>query len=188
MTIRISATAFAIVLASLSTATHATDLSYTYAELRFVDTEIGSQDGDGLRINGSFELNSNWVLVGGFTTLDFDGDVDSTTLEAGAGYIHRYSPKLDLVGYGKVVHTEVDFNGGDADDTGISLAAGVRGLFTPQFEGRATVNYINVDDTDTFFEVGGDYHFNQQFSAGASIDFGGDADTLTIGVRWFFGS
>lgn len=169
-----------------ATATHASELSYNYAELRFVDTEIGAADGDGLRLNGSFELTGNWLLVGGYTTLDFDGGVDTSALEFGAGYVHRYSPRMDIVGYGKLVRTEVDTPFGDDDDTGISLAGGVRGSFTPEFEGRATVNYINVDETDTFFEIGGDYYFDDQFSAGATLEFGGDADTLTLGVRWFF--
>ncbi len=176
------------ILAAAATAipAEATELSYNYVELRFVDTEIGSADGDGLRLNGSFEMTEEWLLVGGYTNLDFDGNVETSALEIGAGYVHRYSPRLDIVGYGKLVRAEVDFTGGDDDDTGISLAGGVRGTFTPQFEGRATINYFNVDETDTFFEVGADYYITDQFSAGGTLEFGGDADTLTLGVRWFF--
>lgn len=166
----------------------ASDLSYNYAELRFVDTEIGSQDGDGLRVAGSFEISQNWLVVAGITALDFDNSVDTTALEIGAGYVHRYNPNLDIVGYAKVVRTDVDFPGGDDNDTGIALAGGVRGRITPQFEGRATVNYFNVDETDTFFELGGDFYITSQFSAGATLEFGGDADSLTLGVRWFFGN
>ena len=176
----------AVALCGVAATANASDLSYSYAELRFVDTEIGNNDGDGLRINGSYELTGNWLLVGGFTTLDFDGDVETSALEIGAGYVHRYNPKLDIVGYGKVVRAEVDTNFGDDDETGIALAGGVRGSFTPQFEGRATINYINLDDSDTFFEIGGDFYITDQFSAGATLEFGGDADTLTVGVRWFF--
>ena len=175
-----------LVAAAAALPAQATELSYNYAELRFVDTEIGSADGDGLRLNGSFEMTEEWLLVGGYTTLDFDGNVDTSALEIGAGYVHRYSPRLDIVGYGKLVRTTVDFTGGDDDDTGISLAGGVRGTFTPDFEGRATINYFNVDETDTFFEVGADYYITPQFSAGGTLEFGGDADTLTLGVRWFF--
>ena len=164
----------------------ASDLSYTYAELRFVNTEIGNADGDGLRLNGSFELNQNWLLVGGFTALDFDGDVDTSTLEAGVGYVHPYNEGWDIVGYGKLVRTEVDTPFGDGDDTGFSLGGGVRGSVTPQFEARASINYFDVADSDTFFEIGGDYYFTEQVSAGLTLDFGGDADTLTFGVRWFF--
>ena len=181
------ATTLAVVMAGVAPA-QATELSYDYVELRFVDTEIGNLDGDGLRFAGSYQISGNWLLVGGFSSLDFDNDVDSTTFDIGAGYVYRYRPEFDLVGYARVVHTEVDAGPFEEDDTGIALAGGVRGLFTPAFEGRATVNYINVDDSDTFFEFGADYHFNPQFSAGATLDVGGDADSLTIGVRWFFGN
>lgn len=176
------------ILVLLSLTANASDLSYTYAELRFVDTEIGNLDGDGLRFGGSYELNHNWLLVGGFTTLDFDANVDTSALEVGVGYVNRYDPKFDLVAYGKIVRAEVEVGNADVDDTGISLAGGIRGRFSPEFEGRATVNYVNVDNSDTFFELGGDYHFSPAFSAGATLEFGGDADSLTIGARWFFGN
>ena len=192
MSVRVSvtslATTLAVVMAGAFAPAQATELSYDYAELRFVDTEVGNLDGDGLRLAGSYQISGNWLLVGGFSSLDFDNNVDTTTFDIGAGYVYRYRPEFDLVGYARVVHTEVDAGPFEEDDTGIALAGGVRGLFTPEFEGRATVNYINVDDSDTFFEFGADYHFTPQFSVGATLDVGGDADTLTIGVRWFFGN
>lgn len=179
-------TAATALLSLFAVSANASDLSYNYAELRFVDTEINSVDGDGFRLNGSFELTGNWLLVGGYSTLDFDS-ADLSSLEIGGGYVHRYNQQMDFVGYAKLVRAEVDVNGGGSDDdTGIALAGGVRGTFAPQFEGRALLNYVNVDETDTYFEVGADYYFNEQFSAGATLEFGGDADSLTIGVRWFF--
>jgi len=164
----------------------ASELDYTYLELRIADTEIGNLDGTGLRFNGSFNVTEQWLLVGGVTTTDFGSGVDVTTLELGAGYIYRYRPSFDLVGYGKIVSVDADFPGGSDSETGIALVGGIRGLFTPQFEGRATVNYVNVDSADTYLEFGGDYHFNQSFSAGLTIEVGGDADSFTIGARWFF--
>lgn len=175
----------AVLLAASLTA-NASDLDYSYAELRIVDTEVGSADGDGLRLNGSYEITREWLLVGGYTTLDFDG-ADLDTFEIGAGYVYPFQDNWDLVSYAKIVHADVDSGGFSDDETGFSLAGGFRGLFTPQFEGRATINYIDLDDSDTFFEIGGDYYFNSVFSAGATLEFGGDADTLTIGARWFFG-
>ena len=41
------------------------DLSYSFAELRFVDVDF--RGGDGFRLNGSYELESNWLIVGGLT-------------------------------------------------------------------------------------------------------------------------
>ena len=41
-------------------------------------------------------------------------------------------------------------------------------------------------DGDTWLEIAGDYHINQKFAAGVSIEFGGDTDVFTIGGRFFF--
>lgn len=180
------AVALPLAMAATAPAT-ASDLDYNYAELRFVDTEIGSADGDGLRLAGSFELQDNWLLVADFSALDFDGGVDLTTFAVGAGYVHRYTEKLDIVGYAKLIRASIDTPFGDDDENGFSVAGGVRGSVTPQIEARALLTHINIDDSDTFIEVGGDYYFNKQFSAGATLEFAGDADTLTLGVRWFFG-
>ena len=51
-------------------------LSYTYAELRYVD--VDTSGGDGIRFNLSYELENNWMIVGGLTSLDFNNNVDVT--------------------------------------------------------------------------------------------------------------
>ncbi len=159
-------------------------LGYTYAELRFVD--VDSNGGDGLRFNGSYELENNWLIVGGVTGLDFNNNVDLTTVEVGGGYVWHYSKTFDLVSTLRVIRADIDTPGGGADDTGFAFSAGARGLLTPQFEVRGSVNYINLDNSDTYLEIAGDYYFTEQFAAGVSLEFAGDADVFTIGARWFF--
>ena len=39
------------------------NLDYSYAELRFVDVDTAG--GDGLRLLGSYDLDNNWLIVGG---------------------------------------------------------------------------------------------------------------------------
>jgi len=160
------------------------NLNYNYAELRFVD--VDENGGDGFRFNGSYDLQNNWLIVGGLTSLDFNNSVDSTLLEIGAGYVWPYSEDFDLVSTGRLVRAEVDTPVGDSDDNGFALSAGVRGMLTPEFEIRGSVNHINLDNSDTYLELAGDYHFNRQFSAGLSLEFAGDSDVFTIGGRWFF--
>ena len=159
-------------------------LSYSYAELRFVD--VDTRGGDGIRFNGSFELENNWLLVGGLTSLDFNNNVDTTTLELGAGYVWHYSEDFDLVSSLRLVQTDTDTPVGNFDDNGFAFSAGTRGLLTPQFEIRGSVNHINLDNSDTYLELAGDYSFTEQFSAGLSLEFAGDTDVFTIGARWFF--
>jgi hypothetical protein len=159
------------------------DLSYTYAEVRFVDAD---NDGDGFRLNGSVELNGPWILVGGFTSLDFDGDVETSLLELGAGYVFNYTADFDLFGTLRIARAEVDTPFGDDDETGFAFSAGTRGMLTRQFEIRGSVNHINLDNSDTYLELAGDYYFTDQLAAGLSLEFAGDTDVFTIGARWFF--
>ena len=159
-------------------------LSYTYAELRFVDVDVAG--GDGLRLRGSYELNNNWLLVGGFTSLDFNNDVDSTMLELGAGYVWHYNENFDFISTLQFVQVDVDTPSGSGDDNGFALSGGARGFIAPQFEVRGSVHHINLDDSDTFLELAGDYYFTDEISAGASLEFAGDVDTFTVGVRWLF--
>ena len=160
------------------------DLSYSYLELRFVDVDV--RGGDGFRLNGSYELDGGWIIIGGFTKLDFNNDTDSTTVEAGGGYVWHFSENFDLLSTLRFVRSDVGFGGLNAKDNGFALSAGTRGLLTPNFEIRGSVNHINLDNSDTFLELAGDYYFSKQFSAGLSLEFAGDADTITIGGRWFF--
>ena len=159
-------------------------LSYSYAELRFVD--VDTSGGDGIRFNGSFDLDNNWLIVGGVTALDFNNNVDLTVVEIGGGYVWHYSKDFDLVSTLRFVRSDVDNPGGGSDDNGFAFSAGARGLLAPQFEIRGSVNHINLDDSDTYLELAGDYYFTAQLSAGISLEFAGDTDIVTIGARWFF--
>ena len=160
------------------------DPSYSFAELRFVD--VDTSGGDGFRLAGSYELDRQWILVGALTALDFNNNVDSTQLEIGGGYVWKYSEDFDLVSTLRFVRAEVDTPGGDADDSGLAISAGARGFLAPQFEIRGSANHINLDNSDTYLQLAGDYYFTDQVSAGISLDFAGDTDSISLGARWYF--
>jgi hypothetical protein len=160
------------------------DLSYDYLELRFVD--VDSNSGDGLSFKGSYQFPSNWLIVGGITSLDFNNNVDGTFIEAGAGYVWDFKTDFDLFATLQYVNVDIDNPGGSSDDNGVALSAGTRGMISPEFEVRGSVNHISLDNSDTYLEIAGDYYFSQQFSAGLSVEFAGDTDVFTIGARWFF--
>ena len=160
-------------------------LGYSLAELRFVD--VDTSGGDGFKLGGSYRFDrSNWLLVGAITDLGFDNDVDSFTFEVGGGYVWPYRADWDLLATVRYVSTEVDTPFGSADDSGIGLTGGVRGLIAPEFEVRGSVNHVTAADNDTFLEIGGDYYFTQNFAAGLSAEIMGDNDTISFGARWFF--
>lgn len=159
------------------------ELSYSHAELRYVDLDEG--DG-GLRVGGSYRLNDDWYLFGELNDLDLNRNFDQTTYEIGGGYIHELNQNLHLTATASIVMAEIDGPSFNDDDTGIALSGGVRAFVAPNFEVRGTVKHINLDNQDTFLELAGDYFFNEQFSAGVSVEFAGDRDLLTIGARIHF--
>lgn len=160
-----------------------TDLNYNYLELRFVDLD---NDGDGLRLYGSYDLRNDWIVVGGLTSVDFGSSVDLDIFEIGGGYIWEYAPNWDLVSTVRFVRASVDTPAGSDDDNGFALSGGVRGFLAPQLEIRGSVNHINLDNSDTYLELAADYYFARQFSAGISVEFAGDSDLFSVGARWYF--
>lgn len=162
-------------------------LSYTYVDGRFVDFDNDGADGDGLRFRGSYELESNFLVVGSFGMFDFDrADADLTVFSIGGGYYLPYAEGMDLVGTVELIRADIDANGFSDNDTGFGLTAGVRGLILDQLEGRAFANYVDVSDSDIFVSLEADYWINEDISAGIGLDIGGDADEIRLGARWSF--
>lgn len=172
----------------LQGAVHAQDakqpaLSYSFAELRYVDVDDG---GDGFELGGSYQFTTNWLGVASLTSLDFGGGVDLTSFEIGAGYVFPLRESWDLQANARVIRTEVDTRFGSANETGIGLLGGVRGLLVPELEIRGNVHYVNVEESDVFLEFAGDWYITPQWAAGLSVEFGGDFDLWTIGARFYF--
>jgi opacity protein-like surface antigen len=162
----------------------ASEVKYNYLEGRYVlDAETDNNiDGDGYQIGGSFRIDTNLYAFGSYQALDLDFNNDIDTFEVGAGYIHPLNAKWDANFSASLVNMDVNNN----DDTGFSLTAGVRGMVTPNIEGRAILSYIDVEDDDTFITLGGDYFFTPDLSVGVEVDLAGDLETLSIGARYYF--
>lgn len=148
-------------------------------------------DGDGFEIGGSLELAQSVHMFGNFRTLDFGSGVDVSAFEIGGGYAMPLNTGTDLVARLSYIDGEIDTpGGGDFDDSGFGFSAGARTMFTSQIEGRAFVNYVDLDESgdEISFEIAGDYFLNDQIALGASLELGDDVTSWTIGARWFFGA
>ncbi|MEO0364646.1 MAG: hypothetical protein AAF265_04030 [Pseudomonadota bacterium] len=167
----------------------ATDVSYDFLEVRFVDTEIdgSNADGDGFRLGGSYNFHENWLVVGSYTSQDFDGNVDLTGFEVGVGYVWPVDPRYDVFATGSFIDYETEFDSFEVSDDGFRLTGGIRSRFNEQFEARAILNYVDQDNSDTFVQLAGDYYVTDEFAVGIALDVGSDNDTITFGGRWFFG-
>jgi len=196
MKIRLGQTVAGTIAASLLMAgsASAAELDYNYGELRYIETELDAGpfdvDGDGFEIGGSMELAQSVHIFGNFQTLDFGSGIDASAFEIGGGYAMPLNNGADLVARLSYIDGEIDTPAGDADDSGFGFSAGARNMFTPQIEGRAFVNYVDLDESgdEVSFEIAGDWFVNEQVALGASLELGDDVTSWTLGARWYFGA
>lgn len=171
----------------------ATDVSYDYVQVAYVDTELDfgpvDVDGDGFNIQGSVSATENVFVFLDYTDLGFDFGVDANSLELGGGYHKPMSDKVDLVGTVGYARAEVDVPGGpNPSEDGFALSIGLRGNPSDKIEVRGRIAYVNLDGDNTQFELFGDYYITQAISIGLGVIFDDDSTTWGIGGRLHFGS
>lgn len=179
----------ALLCAAQIMAVQAADLDYRYAEVRYqrVDLDNGV-DGDGIGASGWYRFHPRLFAVGDLASLDIDGGTDITLIGAGLGTITPLSSNWDGIAMVMLRRADIDGNAVDITENGYAVQLGVRGQPGPKLEARAFLNYVDVGGSDTSVTLSGDYYFTPAFSAGAAFNFGGDADTLSIGGRFYFGA
>jgi hypothetical protein len=168
--------------------------SYSFLEAGYVVTDIDDVDEefDGFLIRGSFEFVENWFLYARYLDQSaevFDIDFDATQAALGVGYAFPLTEAMDL--YGKLGYTEVELGAFDAelDDDGYEVSVGLRGSLMEQLELEGALNYVDLSDSgdDTSFGLAARWYFMPQFALGIEGEFGDDANSYGVGVRWEFG-
>lgn len=188
-------TALAASAACVPFLAQAEGISYSYLDAAYVNTDIDgfNKDVDGYALRGSFEVVDNLFLFAGYVdqgTTVFGTDIDLQSYNIGVGYAWPLSEALDLYGKLAYVNAEADVQGlGSADDDGYALGVGLRGRPVEQLELEGSVNYADFSDSgdDTTLGVSARWYFTKQFAVGIEGEFGDDADTYGLGVRWNFG-
>jgi hypothetical protein len=193
-----------------STTLNASDLSYSYAEGKFLiaDSDDELEMDDALGIKGSYQIMEQVfvtaeLLKGSGTAeekinrtnreIEFDVDVDGFSLSG--GYIHPIATDWDAnvsLGYFKSEASgTARYNGWrykiDIDDDGLLLSGGVRGKITPKIELSGSIDYYNGDeDSDTDFTLTGHYYILDNVSAGVSTEIDSDGTSIYAGGRFYF--
>jgi hypothetical protein len=189
----------AIVALSPVAVTQAEGISYTYADLGYVVTDLDgvSSDFDGFVLRGSIEVVDNWFIYGRYLdqTLSESGlDFDLQQFSIGGGYAWSFAENMDL--YGKVGYTQAEldtsgqgFGGFDIDDDGYELGVGLRARPMEALELEGAITYVDLSDSgdDTSFGVAARWFFTDNFAVGVEGDFADDANSYGFGVRWAFG-
>ena len=183
----------AITLATgLSVPASAQDMSYSFIEATYLDTEIDDNnfdvDGDGFGVSGAIELNETLFLQAGYASQDFDFSIDLDQFNVGIGAHLPLAENVDLVGAVNYIDAEVDTRFGDIDDDGYGLDLGVRARLAEQFEVEGGINYVDLDDSgdETSLQLGGRYYLSQELAFGAGVQIGDDVTTWQLGVRLEF--
>ena len=159
-------------------------ISYNYAGLQFVEQDIDDYhcDQDGLRLNGSMELNSDFFAVGSYSDVSGRG-CGSETISAGIGYRTVFGADSSL--YGTVSAEHMSPDGGNSD-SGLIAAVGLRGFINNNLEAKVELAHHTVYDGNTVLGGGVAYWFAPQFAVTGDVGFGSEASEFGVGLRMNF--
>lgn len=184
------ASAITASLALLPLAAQSQDISYSYVEAAYIETDLDgvSRNADGWALRGSIGITDEVFIFADYGDQSI-GPFDFQSYNVGAGYAWPLAERTHLYGKVSYVKAEADGFGLSADDDGYGLGVGVRHLVTDQFELGAAANYVDLSDSgdDTAFSLGARWHFTPQLSLGAEASFSDDANGYGVGLRWSFG-
>lgn len=158
------------------------ELSYNYVEVGYLHVDPDGFDSEsGIGLRGSFAVNPNIHVFGGYDNVDFSGfDIDAYRL--GLGYNSGISDTVDFVG--RLAWERIDI--GSLDDDGFSAEVGIRAAVAPSFEAGAALRYVDFDDSSTSLVLNGQYKFNASWGINAEADINDDGNSFLIGPRVSF--
>lgn len=179
-----------LMLAALPLAAHTEDMSYSYVDLGYVETEIDGvgPKADGFAVRGSVGFLENYFVFAEYTDQSVGG-IDIEQSAVGLGGHYGLTDTLDLVGRAGWVQAEASGFGLAVDDDGWLASLGLRGQVGEYVELEGSVIHTDFggnNGDDTAFAVGGRYHFNKTFAVGAEYQEGDDVSTILVGVRLSF--
>ncbi len=187
--------ALAALALALPMASQAADFGYSLVDLTLLphaEIEVGNGDvdGDGFQLRGSLEVSQTFFALVELQSLDLDAGVDATRWLIGAGGHWPLNNTMDIVARGGIVRLEIDAGRFDDDDTGLFVGGRIRATVAPKIEVEGGIEYSSAEvfesGNDFYLVAEGRYHFNQQFSAGALVNFSGDTQQLGVYGRFNF--
>lgn len=153
---------------------------YSYLEGGFVNRDSGRDDDAGARVAGSYAVLPQLAAIGEYVdTGDFE------QLSAGVVFHAPIITALDFVGGATLEAVD----GGNDDDTGLGLRAGVRWDLLPGvIEINPELRYVGAfEDDQTSLRVAGIGQIAPRFAVQAALQ-AGDDDRIELGMRYNFGN
>lgn len=181
----------AILSLSLSFGAMAQSPTFDYVQAGYTQVDVDEKM-DGFHIEGSYSL-TNHVFVRGeyqeasetFYTTRFDVDLTSLAL----GYQAAINDQTSY--YAALSFEAMDAQAGPLknDANGFGAYVGAKHFISPDVELFGELSYINIHDADisnVSYELGGQYHFDDAWSAGVSYRKLDDTALVNAGVRYAF--
>jgi len=177
-------------LAAMPLLAHAEDMSYSYVDLGYIETEFDGlgPEADGFALRGSVGFAENFFIFADYADQSVVG-VDIEQYDVGLGGHYGLTDNLDLVGRVGWAKFEVSGGGLSFDDDGYLASVGLRGQVGEHVELEGSVIHTDFggsSSSDTGFAAGGRYHFNKNIAVGAEFQSSDDADSILAGVRISF--
>lgn len=166
--------------------------SYSYIEASYVNVElddsIANVDGDGFIAAGSVPINDDWHAFVGYSSSSFDFGIDLDQFAIGGGWHRAVSATTDFVAEAAYVRADANVPGFSADDSGIGVSVGVRGMLRPDLEVFGSIDHVELDEANGGTAIGGGvwYTVSGNLAVGLNVSFDDDATGIGVGIRLYF--
>lgn len=145
---------------------------------------ISGDDYDGFGVSGSYAFTPDIFGLASIDAIELDNGVDVSLLSVGAGYRIAINEALDVFATGSLKRVKPD---GFDDDMGFGLGVGLRGRLIERLELQGSLEYVDVNDSDTVLSVGGRWYFTNNFAAGLDFSDNDAGSALRFVARYDFG-
>jgi hypothetical protein len=187
--------------------------SYNNVEAAFIKGKISvpldggeglSAKGDGFQLSGSAAFGENLFGFASFGSLGLDkfkidgvsvdaggAEVKVKPLSLGVGFHWALSPNLDFVSSVSFERLKVSLSEADFSESanGYGLGVGLRGRVGESLELTGNLKYVDIEESDFVYGVGGRYYFTPAFAVGIDYSKYDDSNLTNLGIslRYDFG-
>lgn len=162
-------------------------VSFTHVGLRYMFQDIDRSDfsceQDGPNIYGSLDIQDGWYARAAFSDVSGDNGCGSTNVQAGGGFHTQLDRNMEM--YASLSFESISPDSGDSD-SGLIMAAGLRGFLTAQLEGGVELMHSTTFDGNTSINGLLAYWFNDAVAGTFDLGLGSDVTTFAIGARLNF--
>lgn len=173
--------------------------AWTYGQLGYLRADSGDDANWAGQIKGSLAFAETFHFQAEYLDGEVGapgGDLDFDGYQLTLGAHPSVGENTDAVVAIRYFDATLEAPGGDLDEDGFGIGAGLRHMLTSNVEvmgmawwdeGEEDLLGGGSDDfTDISFEIGGRYLFNDNISAGVTIDQSDSEDSVLIDVRYQF--